>query len=85
VDSALARLIIVIGVQQSGRYEQRWSSYRWTCEFLKHEKYLFLARTGPYEDSSDARGLLAERTERLVAKEHARWVSARRERTSGAA
>src|SRR3712207_300681 len=54
VDSALAALIIVIGtVQQSGRYEQKWSTYRGTCEALKREKYLFLRRAGPYEDTFD--------------------------------
>jgi Protein of unknown function (DUF4231) len=83
---AVAGLIIVIeGVQRSGRYEQKWSSYRWTCEALKHEKWLFLARAGPYTHSSDARGLLAQRIEGLISTERERWISARREPTSGAA
>jgi hypothetical protein len=86
VDSALAALIVVIGgVQQSEQYEQKWSSYRWTCEALRREKYLLLARAGPYDDSSDASGLLAKRIEGLIAVEHARWISQRREPTSGAA
>jgi hypothetical protein len=86
VDPTLAALIIVIeGVEHSGRYEQKWSSYRWTCEAMKHEKWLFLARAGPYTHNSDARGLLAQRIEGLISTERARWISARREPTSGAA
>src|SRR5215471_1860821 len=30
------------------QYQQNWLIYRSTCEFLKHEKYTYLAGAGPY-------------------------------------
>jgi hypothetical protein len=43
---------------------------------LKHEKYLFLALSGPYRDLKvgEALKLLAERIEEHTSAEHARWV-----------
>ena len=69
-------LVVVEGLQQLNQYYANWISYRSTCEALKHEKYLFLARAGPYAAAADALVLLAERAEALVSKEHAQWVSA---------
>lgn len=77
VNAALGALIVVIeGVQELNQRQQKWSSYRSTSEALKHEKFLFLARAGPYAGISDSRRLLADRIEGLIAAEHARWISA---------
>jgi hypothetical protein len=82
VAAALGGAIIVLeGFQQLNQYQQNWITYRSTCEALKHEKYLFLARAGPYSDEVDARAVLAERIEGLISQEHAKWTSARSERT----
>jgi hypothetical protein len=78
--AALGALICVIeGAQHLTRYEQTWISSRATCEALKHEKFLFLTRAGPYEGVSDALRLLAERIEGLIAAEHTSWISATHE------
>ena len=66
------------GLQQLQQYQQNWITYRATCERLKHEKFLFAARAGPYA-SSEPEALLAERVESLVSQEHAAWVSQREE------
>lgn len=80
IPAALGALIVVLeGVQQLNQYQQNWSSYRSTCEALKHEKFLFLAHAGPYAGSDDGRALLADRIEGLISQEHAKWVSAREE------
>lgn len=80
VAAALGALVVVVeGVQQLNQYQQNWSAYRSTCEALKHEKFLFLARAGPYAGGSDQRALLADRIEGLISQEHAKWVSAREE------
>jgi len=55
-------------------YEQNWINYRSTCEALKHEKFLFLAKAGPYKDATTAVTQLAERVESLVSVEHAKWL-----------
>jgi len=73
---ALGVLIAVVeGVQQLNQYHSNWSSYRATCEGLKHEKYLFLAKAGSYAAATDAQALLAERVESLLSLETAKWTS----------
>lgn len=68
---------ILEGVQQLGQFHNNWTSYRTTAEQLKHEKYLFLASSGPYRnlETADALKLLAERVEEQISTEHAKWVS----------
>ncbi len=78
VTGALAIVVVVTeGVQQLNQYHSNWLSYRSTCESLKHEKYLYLAKAGPYASSNDPHALLAEHIEELVSREHAKWLSAR--------
>jgi Protein of unknown function (DUF4231) len=83
----LGVLIAVLeGLQQLNQYHANWLNYRSTCEALKHEKYLSLAKAGPYAAAIDPRVLLAERIESLVSQEHAKWASgqeyAARQKTS---
>jgi len=75
----LGALIVVLeGLQHVNQYQSNWITYRSTCEALKHEKFLYLARAGPYEGERP-HSLLAERIESLISQEHAKWVSARKE------
>lgn len=83
--SSLGALILVLeGVQQLQQYQQNWTSYRSTGERLKHEKFLYLAKAGPYGTAERPEALLAERTEGLVSQEHAAWTSQQEESTRGA-
>jgi hypothetical protein len=76
ITSALGATIVVIeGIQQLYQLQTNWILYRSTCESLRHEKYLFLGRAGPYAAAQDAHSLLAERIESLVSQEHAKWAS----------
>ena len=74
-----ALIVVLEGLQQLQQYQQNWTTYRSTCERLKHEKFLFLARAGPYAEVAHPDSLLAERVEGLVSQEHAAWVSHREE------
>jgi hypothetical protein len=60
-------------LQQLNQHQQNWLSYRSTAEALKHEKYLYLARAGPYRRSQEPQALLAVRIEGLISQEHGRW------------
>ena len=71
-----ALIAVLEGLQQLNQYQQNWIRYRSTCESLKREKYLYLAKAGPYAGVSDADALLAERIESLGSQEEAKWVSA---------
>ncbi len=74
-----ALIVIMEGLQQLQQYQQNWTTYRSTCERLKHEKLLFLAGAGPYQPAVKPGALLATRVEGLVSQEHAAWVSHREE------
>ncbi len=70
-----ALIAIVEGIQQVGQYHENWISYRSTVESLKHEKFLYLAKAGPYAVAADAHVLLAERIELAISQENAKWTS----------
>jgi Protein of unknown function (DUF4231) len=72
-------ILIVEGLQQLNQYQTNWISYRSTCEALRHEKYLYLAGTGPYANADQVLPLLADRIEGLISQEHAKWLSARQQ------
>jgi hypothetical protein len=74
-----ALIVVLEGLQQLQQYQQNWTSYRATCEQLKHEQFLFMAQAGPYAIAPNPEALLAERVESLVSQEHAAWVSQRDE------
>jgi hypothetical protein len=76
VVGGLGVLIVVIeGLQQLYQFQANWLNYRSTCEALKPEKFLFLAKAGPYTAAMDAHVLLAERIEFLVSQERAKWTA----------
>jgi Protein of unknown function (DUF4231) len=68
-------ILIVEGLQQLNQYQNNWISYRSTCESLRHEKYLYLGKAGPYAGVADPIPLLADRIEGSISQEHAKWVS----------
>jgi hypothetical protein len=76
VTALLGILITVLeGVLQLYQYHQIWITYRSTCEAMKHEKYTYLAKAGPYASAADPHALLAERVEALGAQENTKWAS----------
>ena len=68
-------ITILEGLLHLNQYQQNWTTYRSTCEALKHEKFAFLGNAPPYATGTDAerRALMAERVESLVSQEHAKW------------
>lgn len=70
-------IVMFEGLQSLNQYQHNWITYRSTCEELKHEKYLWLAKAGPYLDAKNPEALLAERVEAMISREHAKWVSSR--------
>lgn len=80
VFGALGAIVLVLeGIQQLFQYQQNWTSYRSTCEALRHQKYLYLAGAGPYANAKRPEALLSERVEGLVSQEHAKWTAAQEE------
>lgn len=67
-----AVVVVLASFLSLGQYQENWVQYRTTCEALRHEKYRFLTRTGPYGDKS-AFSLLVDRVESLISKENSEW------------
>ena len=68
-------ITILEGILHLNQYQQNWTNYRSTCEALRHEKYVYLAKAAMYGSAPDPHALLAERVESLVSQEHAQWAS----------
>ncbi len=78
----LGMLITVLeGILHLNQYQENWTNYRSTCEALKHEKFLYLGKSGPYANIANPIPLLAERIESLVSQEHAQWTSIQQQST----
>jgi Protein of unknown function (DUF4231) len=76
ITGGLGVLIAILeSLQQLHQYHSNWIGYRATCEALRHEKYLFLAKAGPYTGANDPGALLAERVESLVSQENTKWTA----------
>ena len=84
VTGGLGALIVVVeGIQQLFQLQPNWSTYRSTCEALKHEKFLYLASAGPYREAEWPEATLAERVENLVSQETVAWADTQRGEASG--
>ena len=75
VTGGLAAVIVLLeGAQHLYQFQEHWINYRSTAESLKRERFLYLAKVGPYA-GEDRRRQLAERIEGLVSKELAKWAA----------
>jgi hypothetical protein len=84
VTGGLASLIVILeGMQHLYQLQEHWITYRSTAEALKHERFLYLAKAGPYIEG-DSRSQLAERIEGLVSQEHAKWTASQRDTSTRA-
>jgi hypothetical protein len=70
-------VVILESMQGLFQFQQNWTNYRSTAEGLKHEKFLWQAKAGPYKDPDNPtpEALFAERVEALISTEHSKWVS----------
>ncbi len=63
----------ITAILSLNKYQENWMSYRQTSEALKHEKYLYLTMTDPYQ-GEDAFQVLVQRVEGLISNEHDQWT-----------
>lgn len=65
----VAAITAVLGLY---KFQENWFEFRTTCESHKHEKYMFLTKSEPYDQEIPFR-LLVERVESLISKENTAW------------
>jgi hypothetical protein len=65
---------IVTGLITLFKLQENWIQYRTVAESLKHEKFLFVTKTGPYK-KADSFFAFVERFESYISKENTQWAS----------
>ncbi|ART74886.1 hypothetical protein B4U37_01965 [Sutcliffiella horikoshii] len=70
--------VIIAGIEgwlSLSKYHENWIEYRSICETLKHEKYMFLTKTGVYNGIEDPFKYFVERVESIISKENVNWAN----------
>lgn len=65
-------IAVITAVVSLCQFQENWVEYRTTCESLKHEKFLFLTKTEPYNVDTPF-PLLVQRVESMISKENTMW------------
>ena len=68
-------VVLLMAIQQTGKYHENWINYRQAAEALKSEQHLHTVGAGHYAASADPDRLLAERVEDILQRENRTWVS----------
>ena len=71
---------ILAAITSINRFQENWISYRTTAESLKHEKYLFLTKSGSYGDEYSFENFV-QRIEALISKENSTWAFSNKKQT----
>ncbi len=62
------------GILTIGKHHENWIEYRSICETLRHEKYMYLTRTGVYKGEEPFKHLV-ERVETVISQENVNWAA----------
>jgi hypothetical protein len=57
------------------KHSENWIEYRSICETLKHEKFMYLYKTGVYRDDTNRFEYFVERVESIISQENINWAS----------
>lgn len=68
-----ALITAITGIHGLYNFHENWIQYRMTSETLKHEKFLYLTRSGAYYEVENPFKLLVERTETIISHENINW------------
>ena len=71
-------IAIISGLLGLYKFQENWIEYRATAEALKHEKFMFLTHSGPY-NVEPGLPILVERVEGIIAKEGTAWSGSMRQ------
>jgi len=64
---------IVASILIAFKFQDKWIQYRTTCENLRHEKYLFITKSGIYTENTNF-NVFVERVEFIISKENSDWT-----------
>ncbi|MDG1571170.1 DUF4231 domain-containing protein [Robiginitalea sp. M366] len=61
------------GITALMKFQEKWATYRITCEALQREKFLFQTATAPYQAGAAAYPVFVTRIEQLLGEENQGW------------
>ena len=64
---------ILTGISSLMKYQEKWVKYRTASETLKHEKFLYVTKSGEYKSQGDHFSTFVNRVESLISKENSLW------------
>ncbi|OQY02216.1 MAG: hypothetical protein B6I26_01325 [Desulfobacteraceae bacterium 4572_130] len=69
-------IAVCAGASSVWKFHENWIQYRTSAETLKHEKYLYLTKSYPYneENQENAFNYFVKRVENLISKENTQWA-----------
>lgn len=65
---------VIAGLLSILKVQENWIEYRSVSESLKHEKFLYLTKSMPYNRAENLT-LLVSRVEGLISKENSNWAN----------
>ena len=68
-------IIVIEGLSSLFKFQEHWIEYRQICETLQHEKFMYLYKSGIYEDDSGSFSYFVERIESIISQENLNWAS----------
>lgn len=75
-------IVVIEGWLSLTKYHENWIEYRSICETLRHEKYMYLTKTGVYETEQTFK-VLVERVESIISKENVNWANLNNNQNGG--
>lgn len=69
-----ACITIFAGIHGLYNFQENWIEYRSTAEILKHEKYMYLTKSGIYAEEKTDFKQLVDRVESIISHENINWA-----------
>lgn len=74
VGSFGAVIAIIESIGKLFKYQEYWIQYRTTCELLKHQKYVYLTQSPPYNRSNQTtENIFIQNIETIISSENNQW------------
>ena len=67
-------LTLIYSIHNFLNFQENWIEYRKNAELLKHERYMFLANSGIYNNSEEIFKIFVERIETIISHENINWA-----------
>ncbi|GAA4271597.1 DUF4231 domain-containing protein [Aquimarina gracilis] len=74
VVGALGMVVAILtGISELMKFQEKWAKYRTTAETLKHEKFLYMTKSGHYHAEKAQFNQFVSRIETYISTENSEW------------